>query len=321
MIISASYKTDIPTFYGEWFVRRLRAGFCMMINPYNRKAIRVALDRASVTGFVFWTKNVHPFLGHLPEVRDRGFPFVVQHTINRYPRALETSVADVERMIQAAWSVRDQFGPQALVWRYDTILDSSLTPVEFHVENFRWLASRLKGATNEVVISFAQIYKKTERNLTEAGRELGFQWRDPGADEKRQLARRLVEIARESGLQLTICSQRDLLVEGAGDAKCVDVHRMERVAGATFQARLKGNRKECGCFESRDIGEYDTCPHGCRYCYAVQSREVALRRYQDHDPDSDFLFAPTASSSVAPVAIDDAPQKKSGAVQLRLIKD
>jgi hypothetical protein len=86
MIISASYKTDIPTFYGEWFVRRLRAGFCGMVNPYNRQAYRVNLDRGSVDGFVFWTKNVGPFLKYLPEVQARGFPFVVQYTINAYPR-------------------------------------------------------------------------------------------------------------------------------------------------------------------------------------------------------------------------------------------
>ncbi len=125
MFISASYKTDIPTFYGEWFIRRLRAGYCMAVNPYNGQVYRVPLDRDSVSGIVFWTKNVHPFLKHLPEVKERGYPAVVQHTINRYPRTLETSVVDAEKTIESAWRVRELLGPRALVWRYDTIVISS----------------------------------------------------------------------------------------------------------------------------------------------------------------------------------------------------
>jgi hypothetical protein len=297
MIISASYKTDIPTFYGEWFVRRLRAGFCGMVNPYNRQVYRVAIDRASVDGFVFWTKNVGPFLTHLPEVHDRGFPFVVQYTINAYPRALETSVVDWERSAETAWRVRESFGRRALVWRYDTILFSSLTPAEFHVDNFARIAERLDGATDEVVVSFAQIYKKTKRNVTLAAEQAGFQWHDPDGDEKRALLSKLLAIARQHRMQLTVCSQRELIVEGSEDARCVDARRLADIAGGSLSTRLKGNRKDCGCYESRDIGEYDTCPHGCVYCYAVRAKDVALARFRKHDPDSDFLFEPPSSLS------------------------
>ncbi len=299
MIISASYKTDIPTFYGDWFMRRLGAGYCKMVNPYGRQIYRVRLDRASVTGFVFWTKNVHPFLKHLPEVRDRGFPFVIQQTINRYPRALETSVVDAQRSVESAQHVRDRFGAKTLVWRYDTIINSSLTPPDFHIENFKWIASRLEGATDEVVVSFAQVYKKTKRNLDAASERLGFKWSDPSVDEKRALLSRLAIIAHEHKMQLTVCSQRDLIVDGAADAKCVDVHRLQELAGTTLRSRLKGNRTDCGCYESRDIGHYDTCPHGCVYCYAVQNRELALERFRLHRPESEFLFEPSAAAQAA----------------------
>ena len=292
MIVSASYKTDIPTFYGEWFVRRLRAGFCGMINPYNRQTYRVNLDRESVDGFVFWTKNVGPFLTYLPEVQQRGFPFVVQYTINAFPRALETSVVDWELSVETAWRVRETYGRRALVWRYDPILFSTLTPAEYHVESFAQLAERLDGATDEVVVSFAQIYKKTKRNLAMAAGDAGFEWRDPGPEEKRTLLSRLLEIARRHRMQLAVCSQRELLVEGTEDARCVDARRLADIAGGSLSTRLKGNRKDCGCYESRDIGEYDTCPHGCVYCYAVANRELALNRYRAHNPDSEFLFEP-----------------------------
>ena len=297
MIISASYKTDIPTFYGDWFMHRLRAGYCKMLNPYNRHVIRVSLKRDEVQGIVFWTKNAAPFIKHLAEVKDRRYPFIVHHTINGYPRALETSVVDAEKSTETAWRIRDDYGPRALVWRYDTILLSSLTPPEFHLDNFKKLASRLEGATDEVVVSFAHMYQKTERNLRAKGQENGFTWSNPTAEEKRSLLGKLLKIAREHRIMLSLCSQKDYLIEGVEDAKCVDSRRLEELAGTSIRAKLKGNRKECGCHESRDIGDYDTCPHGCVYCYAVQNRELALSRYRQHNPESEFLFEPPFKES------------------------
>lgn len=292
MIISASYKTDIPTFYGDWFMNRLGAGYCKMINPYGRQIYRVSLKRKDVDGIVFWTKNVGPFLSHLPDVQRMGFPFIVQHTINGYPRSLETSVVDAKTSVENAARVRDQFGARVLVWRYDTVVFSSVTPHSFHVENFGTLARSLRGVTDEVVISFAQIYRKTKRNLEGAAAMAGFHWWDPEPADKRRLTAELVGIARENGMQLTVCSQRGLLVEGAAEARCVDARRIEDVAGTSLSTKLKGNREDCGCFESRDIGDYDTCPHGCVYCYAVQDRPLALERYHRHKPNSEFLFEP-----------------------------
>ena len=144
---------------------------------------------------------------------------------------------------------------------------------------------------DEVVISFAHFYQKTLRNMKRAAHEFDFSWRDPAVDEKRQLASDLVAIARSHAMQLSVCSQRDHLVPGAVDARCVDSNRFEAITGKSLSAKLKGNRKECGCFQSRDIGEYDTCPHGCVYCYAVQNQDLAQRRFKEHDPDSEFLFA------------------------------
>jgi len=292
MIISVSYKTDIPTFYGEWFVRRLQAGYCKMLNPYNRQVIRVSLAREDVDGFVFWTKNVGPFLKHLGEVQSRGYPFIIQHTINGYPRELEKAVVNADRSVEHLKRIADTFSAAVCVWRYDTIIISSLTPVEFHLRRFEQLAKALEGVTDEVVISFVHLYAKTLRNMQDAAEEHGFTWTDPSLEEKRDLASKLVEIARGHKMQLTICSQREYLVEGAGDARCVDAVRLERVGGQKIRASLRGNRKECGCFASRDIGEYDTCPHGCVYCYAVRNHELAQRRFKQHKPESEFLFEP-----------------------------
>ena len=295
MIISASYKTDIPTFYGEWFMNRLRQGYCKVVNAYNKKISRVPLDRESVDAIVFWTKNIGPFLKHLPEIRSLGYPFVVQHTINNYPRALETSVVDADRAVTHVQSISHEYGASVCVWRYDTIVFSSLTPFDYHLANFADLATKLSGYVDEVVISIAHVYKKTKRNLDSAARELGFSWADPDMEVKKKLVSALADIADSQKIQLTICSQPELIVAGASVARCVDVDRISRVTSRDVSARLKGNRKECGCYHSIDIGEYDTCPHGCVYCYAVQNPELALERYKQHDPTSEFLFPPPPS--------------------------
>ncbi len=308
MIISASYKTDIPTFYGEWFINRLRAGYCKMVNPYNRKVFQVDLSREAVDSFVFWTKNIGPFLKQLPEVQDKGYPFIIQYTINGYPRTLEFSVVDAHRSIEHMHVLRQTYGPKAAVWRYDTIVFSSVTPIEYHRENFFRLAAALEGSTDEVVVSFAQIYKKTKRNMDWAADKFGFTWEDPADELKYNFAAELAQIAQKHGMQLSMCSQKAYLAPGVANAHCIDAARLSEVAGKNIRAKLKGNRPDCGCFISRDIGEYDTCPHGCVYCYAVQNRNLAQERYKLHDPNSEFLFAPKQNEVDEDIDLDEGKQ-------------
>jgi hypothetical protein len=297
MIISASYKTDIPAFYGDWFLNRLRAGYCMMLNPYNRNQVsRISLLREHVDGFVFWTKNAGPFLDVLDEVHQRTFPFIVQYTINAYPRTLEFSVTDATRALKHAEVIASKYGPKSLVWHYDPIIFSSETPTERHIEAFDWLASHLEGVTDEVVISFAQIYEKTKRNMDWASKEFDFTWTDPDDQTKRNLMRELLKIARLRKMKMTVCSQPYLLEPGVDESHCVDARRLSTLAGRDIQAHLKGARKECGCYESKDIGDYNTCPHGCVYCYAVQNRKLAQNRYRMHDPRGELLFGPNVAT-------------------------
>jgi hypothetical protein len=293
MIISASYKTDIPAFYGEWFEKRLEAGYCKVANPYNRRQVRrVSLLPEDVDGFVFWTKNLAPFEKRLERVAELGHPFTIQYTITGYPRELERTVVYADRSVRHVRSVAGRYGPKAAVWRYDPILFSSLTPAEYHLDNFERLAGSLEGHTDEVVISFAQIYKKTARNLDAVAREFGFTWEDPPDEVKLDLASQLAEMAGARCMRLSICSQRKYVVPGAQAARCVDARRLAAMGGRPIRARLKGNRPDCGCHESTDIGEYDTCPHDCAYCYAVLHQDLALSRYRSHDPEGEFLFSP-----------------------------
>ena len=289
MIISASYKTDIPAFYGEWLVNRLRAGYCMMRNPLNRKPIRVSLERADVDGIVFWTKNFRPFMKHVDYVASLGFPFMVQYTINGYPVSLENNVVEWQRSVDTSRAVAERFGPRCVVWRYDTVIFSDQTPSDFHLTNFVRLADAMKGATDECVISFMQLYRKTTRNMDAMARESGNRWWDPPAEEKRELACRLFDMAAERGMTLTICSQPEIATVQPA-SRCIDDKRLSDVAGRPISVRTSGNRAGCECAVSRDIGDYDTCPHGCIYCYAVRSNDLAISRFRTHDPHSEYLF-------------------------------
>lgn len=283
MIVSASYRTDIPAFYGDWLMRRVAAGWCDVANPYGGAPYRVPLDLESVDGFVFWTKNLTPFVDALSALRARGYALVVHYTINRYPRWLETAVTDAERAIAHMRMLAAALGPRAALWRYDPILATTHTPLSWHLANFAALATALAGTTDEVVISFAHVYRKTRRNLTAAARAEGVDWRDPEPEEKRALAARMAEIAADNGMRLTLCAQPDFLVNGVAAARCIDAGRLADIAGRPIPARQRGNRPGCECHESRDIGAYDSCPHGCVYCYAVSDHAGARRRFRAHD--------------------------------------
>ncbi len=295
MIVSASYRSDIPAFYGTWFLKRLEAGFCRVVNPYGSQVHEIALTAEAVAPFVFWTRNPGPFRATLGEVARRGFPFVVQITTIGYPRALEASVLPPERIVALVEEIRAGYGPRAAVWRYDPVLITSATPPEWHRRNFTALARAIAGKVDEVVFSFAQIYAKTRSNLNRAAQSHVFTWDDPADENKRRLLAELAAIAREQGLKPTLCAQPDLLSPGLEPARCIDAERLSDIAGQPIAARTKGNRPGCLCAESRDIGAYDSCPHGCVYCYAVRRPELAKRNFQVHEPDSPFLVVPKAA--------------------------
>jgi len=200
VIVSASYRTDIPAFYAEWFLRRLEAGFALVRNPYSAQMYRVDLRPHRVTGFVFWTRNFGPLLEHLDRLRAFGRPFTAQFTITNYPRAIEPAVIPAEKAVEQMHRLAREVHPLCPVWRYDPVLFTSLTPPEFHLANFGELASRLEGAADEAVLSFAQIYAKSRRNLDAAARRHGFAWDDPPDEAKRELAARLAELARREDL-------------------------------------------------------------------------------------------------------------------------
>jgi hypothetical protein len=227
-----------------------------------------------------------------------GLPFVVQYTITGAPRALDRYVPDSDRMIAVLRQISADFGPESVVWRYDPVVWTFRTDPGFHRSNFARLAGALAGAANEAVFSFVHPYAKTRRNLDAAAKG-GLTWRDPSDTEKRGLLAELAQSAGEHGFRPTLCAQPHLLAPPLAAARCVDAERLGRVAAAIgappVEAVEHGNRLGCACHRSRDIGAYETCPHGCVYCYAVGDTERAAARYRRHDPGAEFLDAPGQS--------------------------
>jgi len=295
VIVSASYRTDIPAFYARWFRERLAAGEAWVTNPYGGKPTRVSLARGQVDGWVFWTRNPLPFMEALEAVAARDEPFVVQMTVLGYPRALDVSVIPPERALTAMAELRRRFGPRAVVWRHDPVVFSSLTPPAWHRETFARHTRALRGVVDEVVVSVLQVYAKSRRALDLQAKTHGFSWTDPPDEEKRALLTDLAGIAAEEGLRFSLCAQAELGADlpGLGHATCVDTARLSTIAGRPIAARPKPHRT-CGCAESRDIGAYDTCPHGCAYCYATRNQALAKRRHAAHDPAGAFLERPDA---------------------------
>lgn len=292
MIISASYKTDIPAFYGAWFEQRLAAGSCRVVNPYGGKSFVVSLTPENVDGYVFWTRNGKPFLHVLENLAGRVIPFIVQFTATGYPRPLDAATIESDLAIEQIKEISRRFGVRVPVWRYDPIVLTDLTPVGWHIDNFQALARRLNGRIDEVVVSFVHVYRKTRLNLDRAAAAAGFVWHDPPADDKRALLAQLREIAADHNMKLSLCGQPELLSDGGRAAKCIDAARLSDIAGHDIAGRDKAHRRTCDCHASRDIGDYESCPHGCVYCYAVRRRATAKQRHQRHDPSGPFLNSP-----------------------------
>lgn len=288
MIVSASYRTDIPAFYAGWLMARLAAGEARVRSPYGGPPTTVSLRPDAVDGFVFWTRNAAPMARHWDRVR-RVAPFYVQFTLTGYPRALEAGTLAPAAALRQLRGLARRFGPRVVVWRYDPIALSTVTPADWHAANFARLARALDGGVDEVVVSFVQPYRKTVRNLDAAARAHGFAWRDAADAEKRDLLARLVPVARAHRMRLTLCTQPHLVVPGAAEARCIDAARLSDLAGRPIAAREKGNRPGCRCAESRDIGAYDSCAQGCAYCYAVADRERAMVRLKRQNATEPML--------------------------------
>lgn len=293
MIVSASRRTDIPAFFAPWLMGRIRAGLCEVVHPYRPgQRTTVSLRPEDVDCFVFWTRAPGGLLGYLPELRERGHRWYFQFTLLDYPAAFEPHAPGLEHRLELFGRAASATPPGGVVWRYDPIILSSATPLGFHVDTFARLAERLRGLTDRVVVSLLDVYRRAGRGLVDLGRA-GIVVASPEEHESaaQELLGSLASIAGSCGMEMQSCAEPlDLSTVGVRRGKCVDDELIRRLHGVTVSsAKDPGQRQACGCVASRDIGAYDTCLHGCRYCYATGSHERAAAAYGRHSPDRPAL--------------------------------
>ena len=291
VIVSASRRTDVPALFAGWLEQRLRDGWCEVANPFNRHQVsRVSLSPQDVAAFVFWTRHARPMLPLLPLLERHRYYF--QYTITGYGPPVEPRTPPLEVAVRTFAELARRLPPGAVVWRFDPILVGPAFPPEAHLERFSRIARALAGHTERVVVSAVSVYRKTERRLGRLyrwGDELSREpLRDPSLP---GLIARLVEVAREHGMVVEACAQaEDWSSLGVAPTRCIDDRLLSRLFGGVWPSRKDpGQRPECRCVPSRDIGAPDTCTFGCAYCYATRSDAAARASRRRHDPGAPSL--------------------------------
>lgn len=285
MILSASRRTDIPNYYSEWLARRFRAGFLCVRNPMNfRQVSRITLNPNVIDCIVFWTKNPAPMLPYLDEYR--RYMYYFQFTLTGYGKDIEPGLPDKRRiLIPAFCELADRIGRDRVIWRYDPIFLSDHYTLDYHVKAFTRIAEVLAGRTRRVVISFLDDYEKTKRNMK------GINIQGLTKEKMRRLAHSFAVIAGRYGMEIQTCAEKiDLSEYGITHGACIDREYIEHLLGCRLRAgKDHGQRPECRCMESVEIGSYHTCRNGCRYCYANFSDGRVQARIRDFDVDSPIL--------------------------------
>ena len=288
MILSVSRRSDIPAFYCDWFFDRLKDGFVLVPNPINpAKIAKITLEPAriesiqtnmlgekivkmqgAVEGIVFWTKNPQPMLSRLPELSDYKYYFL--YTLNAYPQHIEANLPPLEERLES-FKKLSKFCP--VIWRYDPILIADGIDVKWHVDHFKYLCECLRGYTKHCKISFLiEKYPGCSKSVHE-----------PNFAQKNEILAAISKIAQENGIQIEACAEKgDWTKYGIMPSKCIDGEIFEQLLSEKYRDqnivvkrknnKLDGQRMYCGCMPSVDIGRYDTCRHGCNYCYARRGK-------------------------------------------------
>lgn len=285
MILNTGQRTDIPAFYSEWFMNRVREGFVMVRNPYNQSAVTRFEIRPDIVDMIgFCTKNPIPMLPYVAELNERGYAQYWQVTITAYGRDIEPGVPDKREIVAAFQKLSALAGKERIAWRYDPIFLDSKYTADYHCRAFERLACDLSGWTDYCVISFIDLYPKVRRNFPEA--------REMTEQEKTALGKDLIAIAAANKITIRTCGEGDFLsAYGAECGGCMTPAIYEKALGQPLNfPRFTPSRSECACYLSCDIGTYSSCRHYCRYCYANSDWRAVKRNAARHDPRSPFLI-------------------------------
>ncbi len=279
-IISASRRTDIPAFFSKWFANRICKGWGVRYNPYNHRVSSVSLKPKDVAVIVFWSKDYKPLIPYLPLFDAGNFKLVFHFTITNLGAPYEENIPPFEQTVHDFRFLAQIYSPEQIFWRYDPIILTDKLDCHFHIDNFRRICRKLCGYTRRCYVNFMNIYKKVARRLEKEDIRLRF-----SHDEKKKLVITLNQIAEEYDIRLYSCCNDFLSDRIIKKGACIDAKLYQKLFNIDSRSyALKPSQKGCGCYESIDIGMYDTCMHRCLYCYANNSGSTVKRKYRQHDP-------------------------------------
>ena len=280
MILSVSRRTDIPCYYSSWFFKRIAEGFVHVRNPRNKhKVSRIDITPDAVDCMVFWTKNPLPMLDCLQKIE--SYKYYFQFTLTPYGKDIEPGLPQKSVLTDGFRRLSDKIGCDNVIWRYDPVFLNKKYDMTYHIENFEKLASLLLGYTNKCIMSFIDFYPKISGFID------AFNINIPAEAVKYNIAKALSEISKKYGMSLFACAEDiDLTECGILPARCIDSRHIELLTGHKLkETKDRNQRLLCGCIASVDIGTYNSCMNGCKYCYA-NNRSVVGRNFSMHDPDS-----------------------------------
>lgn len=285
MIVSASRRTDIPSYYSEWFFNRIKEGYVCVRNPMNIHQIsKISLSPDVVDGIVFWTKNPIPMIDRIKELD--GYTYYFQFTLNSYGKDIECNIPSKNDVIIPAFQkLSSLLGKERVVWRYDPIIINEKYTIKYHKHYFQLLCSELSPYTEKCTVSFVDLYRNTTRNIKPLNIHI------PSNEEVLELMDYFSSVAKNEGIYIDTCAEEyDLSSLNINHACCIDKERLERLGNYMLDiGKDKNQRGVCGCIESIDIGMYNTCENGCLYCYANYNQSNATSNHAAHDTESPLI--------------------------------
>ena len=284
MIINTGSRTDTVQYYSEWLLKRFQEGYVYSRNPlFPNKVTRYELNPDVVDCVIFCSKNYEPILGRLQEITSK-FNTYFYYTITAYGKDVEPNVPDIEDSIKTLIKLSKIVGSKRIAWRYDPILLTDKYTKTRHYETFDYMAQKLSPYIDRCIFSFVEMYKKLKTNMPEI---IVLTEND-----KNEIAKNIGIIAQKHNILLQTCAtlenydKYNILQSG-----CMTAEILGKANDITFgNIKHAGNRKGCRCMESRNIGDYDTCPNGCKYCYANQNSEIAKKNFEKHNINSALIL-------------------------------
>lgn len=284
MIINTGSRTDTVQYYTKWLLKRFEEGFVYSRNPiFPAKVARYELNPDILDCVIFCSKNYEPILDDITKITDK-FNTYFYYTITTYGKDIEPNVPTIDKSIKTLIRLSEIVGKQRIAWRYDPILLTNSYTKEVHYKTFDYMAQRLSPYIDRCIFSFVEMYKKLKINMPEI-----ILLTD---DDKNEIAKNIGAISKKHNIIIQTCAtDGDYKKYGILNSGCITADILGKANDITFK-KLKhsGNRKDCNCMENRNIGDYDTCPNGCKYCYANQNPKIALENFKKHNPDFDMIL-------------------------------